>query len=66
MSICDITEQKIKDAKSLADEIWLKHIDNGMKFQPDDAKNLINAIWLINGMYESDVMASGREANNGN
>lgn len=54
MNICDITEQKIKDAKALADEIWAKHIDNGMKFQPDDAKNLINAIWILNGMYEAD------------
>ena len=62
MNICDITEQRIQEAKKLADEIWNKHIDNNMQFQPEDAKKLINAIWLLNGMYEADKRSESFQA----
>lgn len=63
MKICEITEQRIREAKKLADEIWNKHIDNNMQFKPDDAKQLISAIWKINGMYEADIKTSKRDNN---
>jgi hypothetical protein len=63
MNISGITEDRIKEAKALADTIWEKHIDNNMQFEQEDAKRLISAIWLLNGMYEADVRIARRENN---
>lgn len=60
MEISGITEKKIQEAKQLADSIWSKHIDNNMKFDQEDAKQLISAIWQLNGMYECDFKISER------
>lgn len=63
MNISGITEDRIQEAKKLADTLWEKHIDNNMQFEQEDAKQLISAIWLLNGMYEADVRISRRENN---